>query len=160
MAYSEQSFILTCKSTLCLLRNPPKNFKPIVTQHFKDRAEFILNACYAYRNGFARVGYFNGVVEGTKGRVSGKLKGSIDGLYSDLLTEMSKTGASVKHLTQQARTEEENKARKEAATAAAGGGSECMSSFKEIGRSFVYLLKKIGFLRSNQKKNKSHKSKG
>uniref|UniRef100_A0A803N2B4 UBC core domain-containing protein n=1 Tax=Chenopodium quinoa TaxID=63459 RepID=A0A803N2B4_CHEQI len=95
LAYSEEVFVLSCKTMLCVLRRPPKNFEQLVTQHFKDSAEFILNACDAYRKGLAGVGLFNGVLKGTKAEVSVKFKGAVNQVYGELMVALSKTGASV-----------------------------------------------------------------
>ncbi|KNA04457.1 hypothetical protein SOVF_199360 [Spinacia oleracea] len=157
LAYSEDVFVLSCKTMLRVLRKPPQSFELVVAQHFKDNAEFILSACDAYRKGFARVGCFNGAVKGTKGEVSVKFKVAIDLLYEDLVMAMLKTGASVEHFAQQAREEREKKAKEKAEVAAASKNKRGVT-VGEIGRSFVQKLKKIVSLGSIMK-NKSQKSK-
>ncbi|XP_058771571.1 probable ubiquitin-conjugating enzyme E2 24 [Vicia villosa] len=51
VSYNENAFLLTSKSMLYLLRNPPKHFEALVEEHFRQRAEHILNACKAYLEG-------------------------------------------------------------------------------------------------------------
>ncbi|XP_021737936.1 probable ubiquitin-conjugating enzyme E2 25 [Chenopodium quinoa] len=150
LAYSEEVFVLSCKTMLCVLRRPPKNFEQLVTEHFKDSAEFILNACDAYRKGLAGVGLFNGVLKGTKAEVSVKFKGAVNQVYGELMVALSKTGASVDLFVQQFKEEEEQKAKEKAAAAKNKVGG--------FGKSVVQKLKKIMSLGSILKK-KSQKSK-
>ncbi|CAK7326333.1 unnamed protein product [Dovyalis caffra] len=97
--YSENAFILSCKTMLYLLRRPPKNFEGFVTSHFREKASVILSACNAYSNGQVKVGYY-----GKDGscpascptvRVSRKFKGSIYKLYPELLSNFRSNGASL-----------------------------------------------------------------
>ncbi|XP_042491254.1 putative ubiquitin-conjugating enzyme E2 38 [Macadamia integrifolia] len=53
--YSEEAFILSCRTMLYLLNRPPKNFEDFVTGHFYKHAYDILEACKAYMEG-AQVG--------------------------------------------------------------------------------------------------------
>eukprot|EP01018_Ginkgo_biloba_P023413 Gb_01294 [translate_table: standard] len=55
LAYNENSFLLSCKSMLYLLRKPPKHFETFVKEHFRNRGSYILGACNAYMKG-AQVG--------------------------------------------------------------------------------------------------------
>ncbi|XP_077246663.1 putative ubiquitin-conjugating enzyme E2 23 [Tasmannia lanceolata] len=51
LSYSENTFLLNCKSMLYLLRRPPKHFEELVKQHFRRRGCYIIKACEAYMNG-------------------------------------------------------------------------------------------------------------
>ncbi|XP_068638745.1 probable ubiquitin-conjugating enzyme E2 24 isoform X2 [Aristolochia californica] len=51
--YNENAFLLSIKSMLYLLRNPPKHFEALVNQHFSNCSQSILLACKAYMNGAA-----------------------------------------------------------------------------------------------------------
>ncbi|XP_024196231.2 putative ubiquitin-conjugating enzyme E2 38 [Rosa chinensis] len=42
--YNAKAFVLTCQSTLYLLKNPPKNFESFIAEHFRQRASGILRA--------------------------------------------------------------------------------------------------------------------
>ncbi|KAJ7538473.1 hypothetical protein O6H91_11G049400 [Diphasiastrum complanatum] len=57
LVYNENSFLLSCKSMLYLLRRPPKHFEELIQYHFKARGSHILLACKAYLSG-APVGSF------------------------------------------------------------------------------------------------------
>ncbi|CAI8591140.1 unnamed protein product [Vicia faba] len=56
VSYNENAFLLTSKSMLYLLRNPPKHFEALVEEHFRQRAKHILNACKAYLEGASIAG--------------------------------------------------------------------------------------------------------
>ncbi|KAG0449244.1 hypothetical protein HPP92_027361 [Vanilla planifolia] len=62
--YNENAFLLTCKSMLYILRQPPKHFEALVLEHFTNQANEILLACKAYMDG-AQVGSF-GSAQGSK----------------------------------------------------------------------------------------------
>ncbi|KAG0465371.1 hypothetical protein HPP92_019535 [Vanilla planifolia] len=49
--YNENAFLLTCKSMLYILRQPPKHFEAFVLEHFTNQANEILLACKAYMDG-------------------------------------------------------------------------------------------------------------
>lgn len=51
LAYVENSFLLSCKSMLYLIRRPPKHFEDFVREHFKRRGPYILQACLSYMQG-------------------------------------------------------------------------------------------------------------
>nr|APB87922.1 ubiquitin-conjugating enzyme E2 24 [Dendrobium officinale] len=55
--YNENAFLLTCKSMLYIMRQPPKHFEAHVEEHFVEHALDILVACKAYMDG-ARVGSY------------------------------------------------------------------------------------------------------
>ncbi|KAK4257904.1 hypothetical protein QN277_007432 [Acacia crassicarpa] len=55
--YSQHVFLLTCMTTVHLIRNPPSKFEPLIKHHFRQRANAILAACDAYANGRVKVGF-------------------------------------------------------------------------------------------------------
>lgn len=70
VSYNENAFLLTSKSMLYLLRNPPKHFEALVEEHFRQRAEHILFACKAYLEG-ASIGGEKNEHENQKGTSAG-----------------------------------------------------------------------------------------
>ncbi|OWM88047.1 putative ubiquitin-conjugating enzyme E2 38 [Punica granatum] len=96
-AYTEDVFILSCKTMIWLLRRPPMGFEAFVAAHFRERARTILSACQAYASGLARVGYYS-VAAGTPDRASEasmRFKASMRELYPVLLLTFRREGASV-----------------------------------------------------------------
>ncbi|KAL2921124.1 putative ubiquitin-conjugating enzyme E2 23 [Bienertia sinuspersici] len=145
LAYNEDVFVLNCKIILFVLRNPPKNFEPLVNQHFKEHAEFLLGACDAYRKGCMKVGSFEGDPNRVKPeQVSFKFRSLMNHIYGDLVVAMSKTGAPVEHFVEQVREEKEKKAKEKVDVAAKKkkGGV----NVSEVGKNLVKKLKNIGFL--------------
>ncbi|KAH7651711.1 ubiquitin-conjugating enzyme E2 O protein [Dioscorea alata] len=55
ITYNENAFLLSLKSMLYILNNPPKHFEPLVSEHFACRSHSILHACKAYMDG-AQIG--------------------------------------------------------------------------------------------------------
>ncbi|KAL2612071.1 hypothetical protein R1flu_023763 [Riccia fluitans] len=55
VVYNENSFLLSCKSMLYLLRRPPKHLEELIGQHFRQRGSRVIQACKAYLAG-AEVG--------------------------------------------------------------------------------------------------------
>ncbi|XP_051223954.1 putative ubiquitin-conjugating enzyme E2 38 isoform X2 [Lolium perenne] len=51
LAYNTTAFLLSCKTMLYSLQNPPKNFETIIVCHFHEREQAILEACGAYASG-------------------------------------------------------------------------------------------------------------
>lgn len=77
LAYNENSFLLSCKSMLYLLRKPPKHFESFVREHFHQRGHYILGACNAYMMG-AQVGCLSGeAMMGVHGRADTQSTSSI-----------------------------------------------------------------------------------
>ncbi|KAI3964638.1 hypothetical protein MKX01_020455 [Papaver californicum] len=70
--YNENTFILSCRTMLYTLKNPPKHFEDYVLGHFRLQAHPILVACKAYIEG-AQVGC---VVEGVQDVDEGQKSGS------------------------------------------------------------------------------------
>ncbi|KAK7348049.1 hypothetical protein VNO80_22598 [Phaseolus coccineus] len=94
-AYNEAVFALNCRTMLCQLRRPPRNFQTFVVAHFRDRAHAILSACDDYANGRARVGHCGEDDEGSKSnvKVSAKLRDSLVMLYPKLVEAFVLSGA-------------------------------------------------------------------
>lgn len=51
LAYVENTFLLSCKSMIYLIRRPPTHFEEFVRDHFKHRGPCVLQACLAYMQG-------------------------------------------------------------------------------------------------------------
>ncbi|XP_010272451.1 PREDICTED: probable ubiquitin-conjugating enzyme E2 24 isoform X2 [Nelumbo nucifera] len=51
VTYNENAFLLSCKSMLYVLRNPPMHFEALVEEHFRSRSRSILLACKEYMEG-------------------------------------------------------------------------------------------------------------
>ncbi|KAL8130359.1 hypothetical protein V2J09_019514 [Rumex salicifolius] len=51
VSYNENAFLVTCRSMLYLLKNPPNHFEGLVEEHFMRRSKHILVACKAYMEG-------------------------------------------------------------------------------------------------------------
>ncbi|KAK1592819.1 hypothetical protein Q3G72_030877 [Acer saccharum] len=123
MAYNEDVYVMSCKTTTFLLRRPPKNFECFVSHHFRDRGHVILSACRSYVYGHVRVGYYvdnnhdeakidesfsfssstsssNDVVV-----VSDKFKGIMLQLYPELVAAFSRAEASLGNLPRQLNVE-------------------------------------------------------
>lgn len=84
--YNQHVFILTCKSHLYLLRNPPKNFENFTADYFRRRAGDIMRACCAYASGRVEVGYYINEIDSAvtcplSNYVSKKFKRSMEQLY-------------------------------------------------------------------------------
>lgn len=96
LAYSEDAFVSTLKSTLFLLRNPPNGFKAFTADHFGRRAGVILSACSAYANNTVEVGYYSSELKELikhlhpKLSVSNKFKESMEQLYPKLVEAFEK----------------------------------------------------------------------
>ncbi|CAN6345902.1 unnamed protein product [Urochloa humidicola] len=96
LAYNEDTFLLSCRTMLYSLRNPPKNFEDFVAGHFRKYGRSILVACRAYLDG-AQVGCLAGdgvqdVDEGDKS-CSVRFKQSLKRLFEELLMEFTVKGA-------------------------------------------------------------------
>ncbi|KAF2297693.1 hypothetical protein GH714_002283 [Hevea brasiliensis] len=51
VSYNENAFLMTWKSMLYLLRQPPKHFEALVEEHLRQRSQYILSAYKAYMEG-------------------------------------------------------------------------------------------------------------
>ncbi|GAB4843006.1 hypothetical protein Ancab_012982 [Ancistrocladus abbreviatus] len=153
LSYNEDVFLLCCKTTLCLLRNPPRNFEPLVNGHFRDRASMILAACNAYRNGDVRVGYYGKALVSTE-VPSSKFKALMDQMYGQLVASFARNGASVGHFVEQLRVEKQ--AKREAADGnGVGAKVETKSAQAGLKKRFLDRIKKIlvGLRKGKKAKN-------
>ncbi|BBH01791.1 ubiquitin-conjugating enzyme 25, partial [Prunus dulcis] len=96
LEYNEDTFILSLRTMVYIMRRPPKNFEDFVLGHFYSRARDILVACKAYMDG-AQVGCLvkggvQDVDEGDKS-CSQKFKDSLAGYVPMLVTEFTRIGA-------------------------------------------------------------------
>lgn len=98
-AYSETVFVLSCKTMLFLLRKPPKHLEELITDHFRHRGRFILEACYAYTQGRVKVGYYRGDASSSSSspfsnlHVSSTFNNSMKKLFPDLVESFARNGA-------------------------------------------------------------------
>ncbi|KAG9138617.1 hypothetical protein Leryth_012944 [Lithospermum erythrorhizon] len=94
MAYNETAFLLSCKTMLNHMNNQPKHFESLVAEHFQMRAEHILAALGAYRNGFCLVGHYSlGSSSPSKPlKVSPSFKDSLDKFSAALHLAFKKIG--------------------------------------------------------------------
>ncbi|XP_021807907.1 putative ubiquitin-conjugating enzyme E2 38 [Prunus avium] len=105
-AYNEKVFVLTCKTTLYLLRRAPLNFKAFTAAFYRQRGGVILRACKAYANGRVVVGHYkdeDAVVAVTK--VKRKFVASMVELYPQLFKAFQGTGASMEGLLEHLKVE-------------------------------------------------------
>ncbi|KAF7806823.1 putative ubiquitin-conjugating enzyme E2 38 [Senna tora] len=94
--YDRHAFVLTCKSAIQLIRNPPEGFEPLVKAHFRERANAILAAIQAYANGRARVGFYrDGGSSGQPGKISGSFLESMEWVYPSMVEKFRGIGAPV-----------------------------------------------------------------
>ncbi|KAM5569505.1 putative ubiquitin-conjugating enzyme E2 39 [Rosa sericea] len=102
LPYNEDAFIKTCKSTVYLLRNPPKNFEGFIAGHFRSKARDILRAYIAYANGRVLIGHYNNETEvacltaenNSRYYVTEMFKDWMEELYPVLLEAFKKNGFS------------------------------------------------------------------
>ncbi|EEF43104.1 putative ubiquitin-conjugating enzyme E2 38 [Ricinus communis] len=89
--YNKDVFVLSCKTMLLSLKNPPKNFEGFVAQFFRERATTILKACDDYMNGHASIGY---TIEDTSSEIElpSKFKKDLEGVYKQLEVAFNKNG--------------------------------------------------------------------
>lgn len=96
LTYNEDTFLLSCRTMLYSLRNPPKHFENFVAGHFRKYGHNVLVACKAYLDG-AQVGCLvgNGVQDVDEGdkSCSLKFKTSLKRLFEELLMEFTVKGA-------------------------------------------------------------------
>ncbi|KAK4782899.1 hypothetical protein SAY86_007273 [Trapa natans] len=102
-AYSEDVFILSCKTMMWLLRRPPKGYDSFISSHFRGRAGTILDACNAYFSAQAKIGCY-GIASVKPHQISApsaKFKSLIKEVYRLLLQDFLKAGASVGNFSHQ-----------------------------------------------------------
>lgn len=52
LSYNENTFLLSCKTMMYLMRKQPKDFEELVREHFKRHGYYILKACDTYMKGY------------------------------------------------------------------------------------------------------------
>ncbi|KAM6540719.1 hypothetical protein CsatB_005166 [Cannabis sativa] len=52
LSYNENTFLLSCKTMMYLMRKLPKDFGELVKEHFRKRGHYILKACDLYMKGY------------------------------------------------------------------------------------------------------------
>lgn len=85
--YNENVFILSCKTMIQIIRQPPENFENFVGQHFRARAASILAAIKHYQEGRVLVGRFqiNAASSSSSSvRVSSKFKANLRNMQPKL----------------------------------------------------------------------------
>ncbi|KAE9620769.1 hypothetical protein Lal_00019579 [Lupinus albus] len=96
LRYNEDIFVLSLRTMVYTIRNPPKNFEEFVVGHFCSRAHDILIACKAYMDG-TQVGCLvkGGVQDVDQGdrSCSKQFKNSLAGYVNMLVKEFTRTGA-------------------------------------------------------------------
>ncbi|CAM0953964.1 unnamed protein product [Alopecurus aequalis] len=96
LSYNEDTFLLSCRTMLYSLRNPPTHFEDFAYGHFRKHGRNVLVACKAYLDG-AQVGCLagNGVQDVDEGDTtcSLKFKTSLKQLFEELLKELAAKGA-------------------------------------------------------------------
>ncbi|XP_061368339.1 probable ubiquitin-conjugating enzyme E2 25 [Gastrolobium bilobum] len=96
LQYNEDTFILSLKTMVYLIRRPPKNFEDFVVGHFCSRAHDILVACKSYMDG-AQVGCLvkGGVQDVDQGdkSCSKHFKNSLGAYVGMLVREFTQIGA-------------------------------------------------------------------
>ena len=94
--YSQNSFVLTCKSMIALMRNPPMNFESLIQHHFQHRGTEVLKACEAYANGKVFIGFYGcGGNYLPKFEIRKKFQDDVELIYGTLAIEFSKLDANL-----------------------------------------------------------------
>ncbi|XP_074343173.1 putative ubiquitin-conjugating enzyme E2 38 [Apium graveolens] len=96
--YTDNVFVLSCRTMIFLLQKPPKNFEDFVVEHFRDHGRRILTACKAYMNGYVRVGKYQdceSLVCDRKVKVSSTFLSSMTSYYAILFSSFVKNDPSL-----------------------------------------------------------------
>ncbi|KAL9252936.1 putative ubiquitin-conjugating enzyme E2 23 [Drosera capensis] len=96
LAYNENAFLLCCRTTLALLRTPPKHFEPLVTSHFREHGTTILKTCVKQFNKPSIPRTRTATPNSTE-----KFKESLVIVYPQLRIAFEGTGASLRDLPPQ-----------------------------------------------------------
>ncbi|KAJ6396880.1 hypothetical protein OIU77_021835 [Salix suchowensis] len=103
VSYNENAFLMTWKSMLYLIRQPPKHFEALVEEHLRERSQNILSSCKSYLEG-APVAYApdSGKTqhENQKGASAG-FKIMLGKLFSKLVEAFSGKGIDCSHFIEQ-----------------------------------------------------------
>ncbi|XP_010675573.2 probable ubiquitin-conjugating enzyme E2 25 [Beta vulgaris subsp. vulgaris] len=90
--YSETTFLLSLKTMLYTMRNPPKHFEDLVYGHFHKRAHDILEACRAYLKGVEMGSFVKGRIHGTTKTCSQLFKTNLPLYIKTLVEAFTKIG--------------------------------------------------------------------
>ncbi|GAB2220049.1 hypothetical protein Drorol1_Dr00007691 [Drosera rotundifolia] len=93
LAYNENAFLLCCRTTLALLRTPPKDFEPLVNAHFHEHGTTILKTCVKQFNKPSIPRTRTATPNSTE-----KFKKSLVIVYPKLRSAFAGTGASLRDL--------------------------------------------------------------
>nr|XP_011461814.1 PREDICTED: probable ubiquitin-conjugating enzyme E2 26 isoform X1 [Fragaria vesca subsp. vesca] len=93
--YNENTFILSLRTMVYMMKTPPKHFEEFVIGHFCNRTHDILGACKAYMDG-AQVGSLvKGKIQGVKGSCSDQFKNSLAGFLPTLVYQFTQIGVKI-----------------------------------------------------------------
>lgn len=124
-AYIEEAFVLTCYTSINLIRKPPKNFEDFVKEHFRERGRVLLTACTEYANGRVRVGYY-GYNSKNKNKnnvkVRESLKLSLRNVYCAMYKPLLECGASLEGFHEVLEFEVQEKKKKKSKRSNGGDG--------------------------------------
>nr|AGO67241.1 ubiquitin-conjugating enzyme [Silene vulgaris] len=91
-SYSENAFLLSLKTMLYTMRNPPKKFEDLVYGHFYKRAHDILAACRAYLDGVQVGSFEKGKTPTKRSTCSATLRSSLPDYIKNLVQAFTKIG--------------------------------------------------------------------
>ncbi|KAM7463156.1 hypothetical protein LguiA_031277 [Lonicera macranthoides] len=108
MDYNEDVFLLSCKTVMYTISNPPKNFEVLVSYHYRARGETILDALKAYGDGLGIVGTYqrDGHCSSCRVEVSKKFEDEAKKVYCDLEKVLREKGIYVAKIEKREREEE------------------------------------------------------
>ncbi|ERN20510.1 hypothetical protein AMTR_s00068p00184270 [Amborella trichopoda] len=97
IAYNEQTFFLSCKTMIYVLKTPLKHFEALVEEHFHSRAQAILSACRSYMDGVQVACLVDGIQDVDEGDKSSskKFRDAVGIIYPELVATFCKAGADV-----------------------------------------------------------------
>ncbi|XP_071695341.1 probable ubiquitin-conjugating enzyme E2 23 [Rutidosis leptorrhynchoides] len=52
LSYNENAFLVSCRTMVYSMRNPPKDFEHLVKEHFTEHGYHIIKSCHAYGEGY------------------------------------------------------------------------------------------------------------
>ncbi|KAI5385335.1 putative ubiquitin-conjugating enzyme E2 38 [Lathyrus oleraceus] len=104
-AYNASVFVLTCYSSVCLIRKPPKNLEEFVEQHFRDRGHVLLAACEHY--GYNSSNNSMAVVEVTE-----SFQASLQIVYRNMYKKFLECGASLEGFVEELKVERQVKGKR------------------------------------------------
>ncbi|XP_028767096.1 putative ubiquitin-conjugating enzyme E2 38 [Neltuma alba] len=94
--YNENTFILSLKTMMYMLRKPPKHFEELVVGHFRNRAVNILTACKSYVEGNAVgsvVHNFDPSIKGSTDDNKSEFQSAVSRMMNTLIAFFTKNGS-------------------------------------------------------------------